>query len=127
MNKDKLILKDNTIIELETGADLSNLSVMFHNKEEMMAIGDQLSKENLSEVTIQNGSGLIVGSYTDLVLAEPNLTATELPDGAIKGTFRLLEKTEMEEGVQIFKDGQAVQEEETKEIEEVRDREEQNE
>ena len=127
MNKDKLILKDHTIIELETGADLSNLSVMFHNKKEMMAVWDQLSKENLSEVTIQNGSGLIVGSYTDLVLAEPNLTATELPDGTIKGTFRLLEKTEMEEGVQIFKDGQAVQEEEIKEVEEVTDRAEQNE
>lgn len=127
MNKDKLILKDHTIIELETGADLSNLSVMFHNKKEMMAAWEQLSKENLSEVTIQNGSGLTVGSYTDLVLAEPNLTATELPDRVIKGTFRLLEKTEIEEGVQIFKNGQAVQEEGTKEIEEVIDRAEQNE
>lgn len=109
MSKDKLIIKDNTIIELETGSDLSNLTATYNSKADMVAAWEKLTKDNLSAATIQNGDGLTVGRYTNLVLTEPNLTVTELPDGTIKAVFGLREKTATEKDIDTLKEGQEVQ------------------
>ena len=94
MSKDKLILKDLTEIELETGASLSTLGVLSADKAAMVATWDKLTPENLTEVQIQNGSGLVVGNYTDLALV--SATSVINPDETILTYFNLREKTEME-------------------------------
>ena len=48
--KDKLILKDGTEIELETGASLSAVGVLSADKTAMVATWDKLTPENLEEV-----------------------------------------------------------------------------
>lgn len=107
--KDKLILKDGSIIELEAGASLAVLTVICADKAAMVADWEKLTKDNLSVVSVQNGDGLTVGNYTDLVRCEPNLTATELADGTIKAVFGLREKTAEEKRLDALEEGQQVQ------------------
>lgn len=94
MNKDKLILKDGTEIELETGASLSAIGVLSADKAAMVATWDKMTADNLSTVQIKNGDGLVVGNYADLILVSE--TSTINTDGTILTYFNLREKTDME-------------------------------
>lgn len=94
MNKDKLIMKDGTEIELETGASLGSLGVMSTDKAAMVSTWDRLTTENLSEVQIKNGDGLVVGSYTRLVLVSE--TSKVQADGSILTYYNIREKTDIE-------------------------------
>lgn len=94
MNKDKLIMKDGTEIELEIGASLGSLGVLSTDKAAMVSTWDRLTAENLSEVRIKNGDGLVVGSYTGLVLVSE--TSTVQADGSIFTCYNIREKTELE-------------------------------
>ena len=107
--KDKLILKNGSIVELEAGAALSNLTAVYPDKAAMVADWDKLTSDNLVSVSVQNGDGLTVGNYTNLILMEPNLAATELADGTIKMVFGLREKTDIEKRLDAVEEGQAVQ------------------
>lgn len=89
--KDTIVLKNGTVIELEVGASLTALQVVSANREAMAATWGQFTSENLSEVQIKNGDGLVVGNYTDLVLvSETSIVRT---DGTILTTYCLREKT----------------------------------
>ena len=60
MNKDTLILKDGTIIELEAGAGLGNMKVELEDLAELEEMWDKITAENLKEVTIKNDAGMVV-------------------------------------------------------------------
>lgn len=107
MNKDKLVLKDLTEIELRTGASLSHLGVLSADKASMVAIWDKLTAENLEEVQIKNGDGLVVGNYTELVLVSENSTVNA--DGSVLTYFNLREKTDVEKRLSAVEKGQEVQ------------------
>lgn len=92
--KDKLILKDNTTIEIEAGATLSAITVISSTKEEMIEKWDALTKENLSAVEVKNSEDVTIATYTDLVLASE--TSIVLEDGTISTEFHLREKTDIE-------------------------------
>ena len=92
--KDKMILKDGTTEELESGASLGNMQVVFQDKASMVEIWDKFTDENLKSVQITNGNGAVIAEYTDLILV--SVTSTEQEDGAIMTTFSLREKTEVE-------------------------------
>lgn len=97
MSKDKLILKDGTEIELETGASLGAIGVLSENKTAMVATWDKLTLDNLAVVQVKNGDGLTVGNYTDLILvSETSIVNT---DGTVLTYFNLREKTEMEKNL----------------------------
>ena len=98
MNKDTLVLKDETVIELESGASLGSLKVLSADKAAMAATWDMLTKDNLSEVQVKNGDGLTVGNYQNLALVSETSTIKE--DGTILTTFCLREKTELELSVE---------------------------
>lgn len=83
---DKMILKDNTTIELQTGASLSAVTAKFDSKDAMLVAWKTLTPENLAEVKFQNDAGMTVGTYTDLVLEFE--TSQEVSDG-IQTTFSL--------------------------------------
>lgn len=106
MNKDKMILKDNTTIELEAGAYLSNIQVVAADRAGMMAIWEKMTADNLSSVQIQTGDGLTVGTYTDLVLVSE--TSTVSPDGSVLTSYRLREKTDEEKRLDALEEGQEV-------------------
>lgn len=92
--KDKLTLKNNFIIELEAGASLSDMKTLFTDKSVMMEAWSELTDENLSEVVIRNGDGIVVSRPTGLVLVSE--TSIVHPDGKILTSFSLREKTDIE-------------------------------
>ena len=108
--KDTLILKDQTVLELETGASLTNITILSANKAEMVEKWDKMTKDNLSAVQVKNADGAVIGNYMDLILVSE--TSTILADGTISTTLHLREKTDMErleEKVEALMAGQAVQ------------------
>ena len=106
MNKDKMILKDNTTIELEAGAYLSNIQVAAADRADMVEIWGKLTEDNLSSVQIQTGAGLTVGTYTDLMLVSE--TSTVAADGSVLTSYHLREKTDEEKRLDALEEGQAV-------------------
>ena len=108
--KDTLILKDQTVLELETGASLTNITILSANKAEMLEKWDKMTKDNLSAVQVKNADGAVIGNYMDLILVSE--TSTILADGTISTALHLREKTDMErleEKVEALMAGQAVQ------------------
>ena len=110
MNKDKLILKDGSAIELEVGASLTALQVICQSADDVIPLWKRLTQENLQEVTVKNGADLIVGVYSGMVLTEPHIQATEQEDGTVKVLFGLREKTAEEKRLDALEEGQATQE-----------------
>ena len=107
MNRDKLILKNNTEIELEAGASLGALRVLSANRAAMLSTWEQLTPDNLSSVQVKNGDGLTVGTYTDLILvSESSYVAA---DGSVLTTYALREKTAEERRLDALEAGQEVQ------------------
>ena len=106
MNKDKMILKDNTTIELEAGASLANIQVAAADRADMVEIWGKLTEDNLSSVQIQTGAGLTVGTYTDLMLVSE--TSVVSPDGSVLTSYHLREKTDEEKRLDALEEGQAV-------------------
>lgn len=107
MDKDKLILKDGAAIELEAGASLGAIQVSASDRSAMLQIWKKLTEGNLAEVNIQNGSGLTVGSYKNLVLVSE--TSIVKKDGTVITTYCLREKTDMEKRLDNVEAGQAIQ------------------
>lgn len=107
MNKDKMILKDNTTIELEAGAYLTNIQVVAADRAGMVEIWKKMTDDNLSNVQIQTGDGLTIGTYTDLVLVSE--TSTVSPDGTVLTSYHLREKTDEEKRLDALEEGQTVQ------------------
>lgn len=106
MNKDKLILKNGIGIEIESGASLSDIRVIFDTKANMVDTWDMLISENLASVRVVNGDGVTVGNYSDLVLVSE--TSTE-KDGKIETNFNLRKKTDTEKRLDVLENGQEVQ------------------
>ena len=105
--KDTMILKNGTIIELEAGASLGALQVVAADRAAMVATWEVLTPDNLAAVQIKNGDGIVIGNYTDLVLASE--TSTVSADGAVLTTYSLREKTDIEKRLDAVEEGQAVQ------------------
>lgn len=92
--KDTLILKDGTVIELEAGAYLGALQVHSADKASMVSAWDKMTMDNLEAVQIKNGDGMVVGSYSGLLLVSE--TSVVGPDGSVLTTYNLRQKTELE-------------------------------
>ena len=107
MDKDKLILRDGAAIELEAGASLGAIQVSASDRSAMLQIWEKLTEGNLAEVNIQNGSGLPVGIYKNLVLVSE--TSIVKKDGTVITTYCLREKTDMEKRLDNVEAGQAIQ------------------
>lgn len=104
--KDKLILKNEIEIELESGASLRDMRVKFLSWENMIEIIGFLTDENLSEVKTMNGDGIIVGRYENLVFEGE--TSKPQSDGAILTSIHFREKTDMEKRLDALEEGQEV-------------------
>lgn len=105
--KDTMILKDGTTVELEAGASLAAIQVAAADRMAMLQVWQKLTEENLAEVQIKNGSGLTVGTYTDLMLVSE--TSTVDADGAVTTTYNLREKSAIEKRLDSVETGQKIQ------------------
>ena len=109
MNKDKLMLKDETVVEMESGASLSDIKVVSDNKAAMVELWDNLTEDNLAKVTVKNSDGVVVGRYSDLIFVSE--TSTIQGDGTVITSFNLREKTDMEKRLHVMESGQQTQDE----------------
>ena len=107
---DKLVLKDGSAINIESGASLSQIGVVSATKVDMTATWDLLTTANLKYVQVKNSEDAVIGEYSDLMLEEE--TSRIQNDGTILTYFRLRQKTEVEilrEEVEALKAGQEIQ------------------
>lgn len=107
MSKDKLILKDGTTIELESGSSLDAIKAATENRETMLKQWEMLTPENLKEVKVQNGDGFTIGIYKELVLLSE--TSVVASDGSVLTTYSLREKTDTERRLEALEAGQEIQ------------------
>lgn len=105
--KDKLILTNQSEIEIESASSLSDIKVISDTKYDMISTWDMLTEDNLKTVQIQNADGLTLANYADLILV--NETSTMQSDGTILTSFNLREKTDVEKRLDALEDGQEVQ------------------
>lgn len=108
--KDKLVLADGTVIELESSSSLFNFQVLFQTKQEMVTIWDKFIPRNLTEVVLKDSKGVVMARYENLVFINESSTIKE--DGTILTSFNLREKTETEllkEELSLLKAGQEIQ------------------
>lgn len=105
--KDTLVLKDKSVIEMETGASLSDIKVLSEGKAAMAAVWDKLTEDNLADVSVKNGDGITVGHYTDLLLTSE--TSIVRRDGTVLTSFNLREKSDMEKRLDAVEKGQQMQ------------------
>jgi hypothetical protein len=105
--KDKIVLKNGIEIEIEAGASINNIPIIFDSKTAMVETWDLLTDENLSSVSIKNNSDLIVANYNDLLLISES--SVVLSDGKISTNFKLREKTELELRLERIEKTQEIQ------------------
>lgn len=91
---DKLILKDGSVINIESGSSLDSINVVSSTKADMTATWDLLTVENLKTVQVKNNEDNVIGEYHNLVLEDE--TSMVQSDGTIFTRFRLRQKTEIE-------------------------------
>lgn len=106
MKKDKIILNDGTVIELEVAASLASLTTIFSDWNTAAQTMPKLTEDNLSNVKVQNGEGLTVGTYTNLIV-QPG--TWEMKEDGIFITISLREKTDIEKRLDHVEEGQETQ------------------
>lgn len=112
MKKDKLVLADNTTIELETSQGIGALTVNAESKAAACALWEKFTPDNLKDVTIKNADNMTIGKYTDMVL--DHVTGADNADGTVQVTFSLRKKSVEElltERVESLEAGQQTQDE----------------
>lgn len=112
MKKDKLVLADNTTIELETSQGIFALSCNVESISEACALWKKFMPDNLKDVTIKNADNMTIGKYTDMVL--DHVTGYDNADGTVQVTFSLRKKSVEElltERVEALESGQQTQDE----------------
>lgn len=93
VSKDTLVLKDESILELEAGAGLSDMRVKVKDAGEMAEVFGRLTDGNLSRFTVKNSKGVVAAVYEHCTLAAMN--ASPLKDG-IMCSISIREKSDTE-------------------------------
>ena len=77
MNKDTLTLRDGKVIEMESGASLSDIKILSDSMEDMVVVCNSMTADNLANVTVKNSDGVVVGRYSDLVFVSETTVIQE--------------------------------------------------
>lgn len=104
---DKLKFFDGTIIDIEDGASLGEVTHIASNEANAMYVCNKVTAENVEHLEFLHGE-LITGSYDHVIIAAP--TTREDGEGEtviVRMHFR--EKTELELRVDAMEEGQTVQ------------------
>lgn len=105
--KSKLVLSNGTEIEFENGSSMSDIRVICADRESLDAILNELTEENLKEVTIMDAYDKITGAYENLVFVSE--TSTNEDDGTLLCSIKLRKKTDIELRLDALEESQADQ------------------
>lgn len=106
---EKLILNNQSQLNIESGSSLFDMKVVSEDKYSMISTWDMMTNKNLKHIEIKSEDGIVIGTYDNIVLDSE--TSTIRPDGKILTSFHLREKTEVEllrEEIEVLKEGQEV-------------------
>lgn len=97
MNKNIMLLKDSTEIQMEDGSDKYSIHIVVEDLAALGTLWDKLTIQNLEEVKIKNAEGAEIGNYSNMALCSPAFRAVDkTEDGRIRATFEIRQKTEVE-------------------------------
>lgn len=104
---DKLKFLDGTIIDIEDGATLSEVTHIATNEANAMFVCNKVTPENVSTLQFLHGDA-VTGDYQNVVIAAPT-TREDGENGAVIVRMHFREKTEMEKRMDALEEGQTVQ------------------
>ena len=107
---EKLVLTDNTELEIMDGASLDYIRIQTDNFAALDQIAGALKKEgNLAQVQFKTDDE-VTGEYEDLYLERPMFQEADMtPDGNVVSVIAFREKTELEKRVDAIERGQEIQ------------------
>jgi hypothetical protein len=106
---EKIVLKDNTEIEIKSGASLGSITAVVVDFAELGTIAGQITTpENLDSVRFKTDN-TVTGEYTGMKLETPIFKAVDIQDGKVLATFSIREKTEIEKRLDALESGQQLQ------------------
>ena len=107
---EKLVLTDNTELEIMDGASLDYIRIQTDNFAALDQIAGALKKEgNLAKVQFKTADE-VTGEYEDLYMERPMFQEADMtPDGNVVSVIAFREKTELEKRVDAIERGQEIQ------------------
>ena len=104
---DKLKFVDGTIIDIEDGATLSEVTHIATNEANALFVCGKVTAENVSHLEFLHGE-LITGSYDHVIIAAPT-TREDGENGTVVVRMHFREKTDVELRLDALEEGQTVQ------------------
>lgn len=104
---DKIKLVDGTIIDIEDGASLAEVTHIAANEAGAMFVCSKITPENVEHLDFLHGDA-VTGSYDHVIIAAPT-TREDGENGAIIVRMHFREKTDLEKRVDALEESQKVQ------------------
>lgn len=104
---DKLRLFDGTLIEIEDGASLAEVTHIAANEAAAILVCEKITPENVASLQFLHGEA-VTGDYQNVVIAAPT-TREDGEDGAVIVRMHFREKTDVELRLDALEEGQTVQ------------------
>lgn len=104
---DKLKFLDGTIIDIEDGASLSDITHIASNEANAMYVCGKVTAENVASLQFLHGEA-VTGDYQNVIIAAPT-TREDGEEGAVIVRMHFREKTDLELRVDALEESQEVQ------------------
>ena len=104
---DKLKFLDGSIIDIEDGATLSEVTHIASNEANALFVCGKVTAENVEHLEFFHGE-LLTGQYDNVVIAAPT-TREDGDEGAVIVRMHFREKTDVELRLDALEEGQTVQ------------------
>ena len=107
---EKMILADNTEIEIQEGASLGRNVVVVADFSDLKTIAEALTKEGNLKTVKYKSDDQVTGSYENMKLESPLFSSVDYADDKkVMASFGIREKTEIEKRLDSIEAGQQVQ------------------
>lgn len=104
---DKLKFVDGTIIDIEDGASLGEVTHIATNEANALYVCGKVTAENVEHLEFFHGE-LLTGQYDNVIIAAPT-TREDGENGTVVVRMHFREKTDLEIRVDALEEGQTVQ------------------
>lgn len=104
---DKLKFLDGTLIDIEDGASLADVTHIATNEANALFVCGKVTAENVEHLEFYHGE-LLTGQYDNVIIAAPT-TREDGENGTVIVRMHFREKTEVELRLDALEEGQTVQ------------------
>ena len=104
---DKLKFLDGTIINIEDGASLGDITHIAANEAAAIIVCEKVTAENVAALQFLHGEA-VIGDYQNIIIAAPT-TREDGEEGAVIVRMHFREKTDVELRLDALEEGQTVQ------------------